>query len=599
MNNPERNVASKDRIKTFKGNLPDTTKTLSAIIGNLDSEDNELAGQSKSDSDTVLPSAFDNEVSTMSDANVAHSLQANSVGTSSDENLEGIVPNELNMISDIQQDLKADDQEAVSYHGNTSLPLHSKYRKGTFYDISKSTENEDSAFPNNNPFVADSDTTTNAYKKDLTTDVIVQKNQEANQLIDRVNKQDDKLKLFASSDKLGLDTANYDDSNRAKNIVSFAAQEDAEILVGGSRIHKNKASKKKHKKIKNKRRPSAFRISVKDFDIIQNEDRKNSKKESVSDTGFFMADERDIADLNKKTEDFVSHTVNASLFKVIIPDRDAVNKTVKYILEHIAPVENTTEDEQVITQSEDSLLNETTDHDVSKKDREDNNLFEKLNKTEYKRLSSAHKLASVWKLTGDPTPSKVIKISGKPGVQIDLYITNNEKSKKSKKKKKKKLKVRKAHQRNSQGVKRYISSSDQDDLADVEDVSINEVVANQEKQMFSDKVAGNSNEFGSDKTSIADIQTNHVEGSTLLLNIQSTLDISSTRYLELCPNSNKTLGHFSINSSGVTIRYLELSISRTFSRSLECSTYREVTVRSSLEQTRRHITENTSFPLTR
>ena len=46
--------------------------------------------------------------------------------------------------------------------------------------------------------------------------------------------------------------------------------------------------------------------------------------------------------------------------------------------------------------------------------------------------------------------------------------------------------------------------------------------------------------------------------------IQSTLDISNTRYLELCPISNKTLGPFSINSSGVTTYYLELSIFRTF-----------------------------------
>ena len=42
------------------------------------------------------------------------------------------------------------------------------------------------------------------------------------------------------------------------------------------------------------------------------------------------------------------------------------------------------------------------------------------------------------------------------------------------------------------------------------------------------------------------------------------LDISNTLYLELCPNSNKTLSPFSINSSRVTTRYLELSISRTF-----------------------------------
>ena len=35
-------------------------------------------------------------------------------------------------------------------------------------------------------------------------------------------------------------------------------------------------------------------------------------------------------------------------------------------------------------------------------------------------------------------------------------------------------------------------------------------------------------------------------------NLQPTLDISNTRYIELYPNSNKTLGPFSINSSGVT-----------------------------------------------
>ena len=36
----------------------------------------------------------------------------------------------------------------------------------------------------------------------------------------------------------------------------------------------------------------------------------------------------------------------------------------------------------------------------------------------------------------------------------------------------------------------------------------------------------------------------------IIMHIQSTLDISNTLYLELCPNSNKTLGPFSINSCG-------------------------------------------------
>ena len=61
--------------------------------------------------------------------------------------------------------------------------------------------------------------------------------------------------------------------------------------------------------------------------------------------------------------------------------------------------------------------------------------------------------------------------------------------------------------------------------------------------------------------------------SAYKLHVQSTLDISNTRYLELCPNSNKTLGPFGIISSGVTTRYLEL-----FSRSPESSRYRELTV---------------------
>ena len=43
-----------------------------------------------------------------------------------------------------------------------------------------------------------------------------------------------------------------------------------------------------------------------------------------------------------------------------------------------------------------------------------------------------------------------------------------------------------------------------------------------------------------------------------LIKLQSTLDISTTRYLVLCLNSIKTL-----DPSGVTTRYLELSISRT------------------------------------
>ena len=46
--------------------------------------------------------------------------------------------------------------------------------------------------------------------------------------------------------------------------------------------------------------------------------------------------------------------------------------------------------------------------------------------------------------------------------------------------------------------------------------------------------------------------------------IHAMNNILNTRHLELCPNSNKTIVPFSINSSGVTTSYLELSISRTF-----------------------------------
>ena len=49
-----------------------------------------------------------------------------------------------------------------------------------------------------------------------------------------------------------------------------------------------------------------------------------------------------------------------------------------------------------------------------------------------------------------------------------------------------------------------------------------------------------------------------------IYNILSILDISNTWYLELCPNSNKTIGPFSTNSSGVTTRFLKLSISWTY-----------------------------------
>ena len=60
--------------------------------------------------------------------------------------------------------------------------------------------------------------------------------------------------------------------------------------------------------------------------------------------------------------------------------------------------------------------------------------------------------------------------------------------------------------------------------------------------------------------------------------LYSKLSISNTRYLKLCPNSNKTLGPFSFDSSGATTRYLELFISRTFSGPPESSRYRELTV---------------------
>ena len=82
------------------------------------------------------------------------------------------------------------------------------------------------------------------------------------------------------------------------------------------------------------------------------------------------------------------------------------------------------------------------------------------------------------------------------------------------------------------------------------------------------------------------IQVSHKqtqEGDIKINRVNSRyLDISNTRYLELCPNSNKTLGPFSINSSAVTTRYLELSLSRTFvisnSRYLELSLSRTLVI---------------------
>ena len=49
-----------------------------------------------------------------------------------------------------------------------------------------------------------------------------------------------------------------------------------------------------------------------------------------------------------------------------------------------------------------------------------------------------------------------------------------------------------------------------------------------------------------------------------VISIQSTLDILNTRYLDV---SNKKLGPLAILLSKTTTRYLELSMSRTISRS--------------------------------
>ena len=560
MNNPiESESSNKNKIKPYKG-LPDTAKTLNVIIGNLDSEDKKLLSVTKGNpaTQTVLPTAMDNDFSSTSDAGVAHSLQTNALAVSSNENLEGIAPNELSMISDIQKDLKASDQEDEYYRRNNSIKeekTRNTNDKTGIEDIASAVENYDKNYLKNNPFAMDVENA-DMVKKDLTVDMekeakyALRRNPEAVHLVDRVNKQDDQIRSFAgrTGEKYFLGPTNYDDADRARNIVNFAAQEDAEILVGGSRSHKAKKQKKHRKKLKKRKKSSALNSLQVAEDIemqidgrrtVPNvlEEKHTRENGSGFDTGFFMADEGDIADLNKKTADYVSNTVNASLIKVIRPNTEDVsltNKSVKDILEELkSPEPVNTKDQKAFGNSHEHKLSTENasfpkqEHIVlTKQDAQDISLYKTLNKTgntQKLQQRSKQKYGSVLNTLNGMKPTKVIKVAGKPGVQIDLYITNN----KVNKSRKKNNNVRKAStpeaevNNQSSGNKRFISDAETDlddgsysagSNGNVEDVSINEAVTNQEKQMFGDTNVANGNEYGSDKATVDEIQTNHVEG---------------------------------------------------------------------------------------
>lgn len=548
-------LTAKTKIKTIKESLPDTTKTLTTIIGNLDKEDKDIMDETKKRHANVMQSiAIESDAPTHSDAiSAQHNSQQEKV-LSSENNIEGVEPKEMNLINNIEKDLKADDKKAdlninaetEAIHRSTAIDLATGQK--SLDTIAKAVQDTDKDFIKNNPLVIDPETKEGSlesneqpemYKKDFTI-----RSSDAKKILDRIDAADKQIKTFAGKnvDKYNTGENEYD-SERAKNIVDFAAQEDAQIMVGGSRSRRPKKHRSKHSRAKHKKKMW--------HDLFKHFDNKNEVKklvpskpknryqsasdDSSADTGFFMADESDLASLNKKTEDFVSHTVNASLVDIIQPSQiDIANKRRNL------SSSNEEESPQHMNQVHPFVSNETerasqssdykSSHNQYPKtpDKDDINLYKTLNKTDLKR-HNRHRSGSVWKVS--KKPSKLITVGKKPGVQIDLYITNNKK-----KRTKKKANVRKHDALKSDmqviGNQRFIASnSDEEDTTsslsnDVEDVSLKEAANHQEREMFS--VNSNDNEFGSDKTSIDDIQTDHVEGNegkqSSEVNIQDALN---------------------------------------------------------------------------
>ena len=294
-------------------------------------------------------------------------------------------------------------------------------------------------------------------------------------------------------------------------------QIDPEVVVGGSRSHAKKRKRKQknfhrhNKKHKNRSKYNLQRIrNAKLYEMHQEDENKindlreelkgKGKVESVIkdnqlDTGFFIAEDSDLANLNKRTEDFVDNTVNATVVKIIdasknTSKKDNLNKTDQSFLE--AQLNSLTPDSSPKNKSN---LTEVKHPEYASLKSEDIGLY-KILKDKSVRIHASKNLNKY-------RSAHIINMEGKPGVQIDLYITDN----KNKYNKKKRRAVRsKANMPEKivdmQGQKKFFEPAVYD--SSVEDVSLTEAMPDRHMFTLEEPTSAASEKLDA---------TDHVEGN--------------------------------------------------------------------------------------
>lgn len=251
---------------------------------------------------------------------------------------------------------------------------------------------------------------------------------------------------------------NLPKNTKNKNKFLERSNTEAEVIVGGSRSSHSP-----------NRRLSKHGHSTK------------HKENLDSDTGFFIADEKDMADLNKKNENYVLNTVNASVVKIIGSDNK--RKHNKNELTAFDEDENDIKDlDQPGSDKSKVLAFKRPGSQKTRKkiDKQDLGLYNVLNRTlDLKKLR--HKKNDF--IIKNVRNGKSVSIPNKPGLtQIDLYISNNKNKKRKISRDPNVSKKEKTPELGSITAPVELNTN----FDDVEDVSLSEVTNNQAKQMFND-----------------------------------------------------------------------------------------------------------------
>ena len=291
----------KSKMDFLKENLPDTTKSLTTIIGNLEKEDSKIIddtnqvahftpGKSLNLDETDnsdQPDSQNDDSKAMS--NHMKSRHHNPLGSLSLEssNVEGVVPDEMKMINQIEKSLGEDDKatdEKIKNHEDSfvhtfaQMNHHSENNLKHIENAAKAVENSDNEFIRNNPITTDPfKMTENSFKKDKTISF-------SNKRRKRKNR------------KHGKDLEYLDEAIGSEGSGTL----HTEVSLGGSRTHR-KHNKRHHGKKRHKKKEEQ-----------QTNERGGGDNSENADTGFFMSDDQDSKNLHSdKTIDPATLTKSA------------------------------------------------------------------------------------------------------------------------------------------------------------------------------------------------------------------------------------------------------------------------------------------------